>query len=169
MAALDRQAEGRAPDILELHVIEGPAKGQALPKPARCQTTLTVGRTKASKMHIKGDPAVSERHAVIAWAPDGWTLADVGSSNGTLVNGERLEADGPAKQLKDGDIVQFGTDTKVRVELAPHADEDITVEQYFEAECHRLIQRIRGRYEQHANQLRSEWQAERRQLEALVA
>lgn len=28
-------------------------------------------------------------------------------------------------------------------QLAPHADEDITVEQYFEAECHRLIQRIR--------------------------
>lgn len=28
-------------------------------------------------------------------------------------------------------------------QLAPHADEDITVEQYFEAECHRLIQRIK--------------------------
>lgn len=49
---------------------------------------------QASKMHIKGDPAVSERHAVIAWAADGWTLNDVGSSNGTLVNGERLEANG---------------------------------------------------------------------------
>lgn len=115
---------------------------------------------QASKMHIKGDPAVSERHGVIAWAADGWTLTDAGSSNGTLVNGERLEANGgqphpssgdanvlscnphlcfekhlkaygecgcgyerkqllyagPAKQLKDGDIMQFGTDTKVRIE-----------------------------------------------------
>ena len=44
--ALLTQAAGRAPDILELHVIDGPAKGQALPKPARFQTLLTVGRTK---------------------------------------------------------------------------------------------------------------------------
>lgn len=107
-------------------------------------------------MHIKGDPAVSERHGAIAWTADGWTLTDVGSSNGTLVNGERLEPNGgasnfcgrfsctfsssawhsagagrlfqaqlviavsagAAKVLKDGDIVQFGTDTKVRVEVS---------------------------------------------------
>lgn len=64
-----------------------------LPQDGSTSTGVTV-MWQASKMHIKGDPAVSERHAVIAWAPDGWTLADVGSSNGTLVNGERLEADG---------------------------------------------------------------------------
>jgi pSer/pThr/pTyr-binding forkhead associated (FHA) protein len=51
---------------------------------------------QASKMHIKGDPAVSERHGVITWTVEGWTLTDVGSSNGTLVNGERLEANGGA-------------------------------------------------------------------------
>jgi pSer/pThr/pTyr-binding forkhead associated (FHA) protein len=95
---------------------------------------------------------VSERHGAIAWTADGWTLTDVGSSNGTLVNGERLEPNGgqcgivcnlrciftvgygaamglqaqlvaavfagTAKVLKDGDIVQFGTDTKVRVEVS---------------------------------------------------
>ena len=49
---------------------------------------------QASKLHIKGDPAVSERHGVITWTVDGWELIDVGSSNGTLVNGERLQANG---------------------------------------------------------------------------
>ena len=49
---------------------------------------------QASKLHIKGDPAVSERHGAIAWTAEGWTLTDVGSSNGTLVNGERLEPNG---------------------------------------------------------------------------
>lgn len=38
------------------------------------------------------------------------------------------------------------------------------MEQYFEAECHRLIQRVRGRYEQAANQLQKEWRAQRAQL-----
>lgn len=49
-------------------------------------------------MHIKGDQSVSERHGVIAWTADGWTLSDSGSSNGTRVNGERLEPNGGSAQ-----------------------------------------------------------------------
>ena len=48
--------------------------------------------------------------------------------------------------------------------MTPHADEDITVEQYFEAECHRLIQRVRGRYEQAINMLQAELKAQKAQL-----
>lgn len=51
-----------------------------------------------------------------------------------------------------------------RLQITAHADASITVEQYFEAECHRLIQRVRGRYEQAANQLEKEWTTHKAQL-----
>lgn len=37
-----------------------------------------------------GDPSVSRRHAHFAHAPSGWTLADLGSRNGTWADGERV-------------------------------------------------------------------------------
>ena len=49
-------------------------------------------------------------------------------------------------------------------QVTPHADESITVEQYFAAECHRLIQRVRGRYEQAINTLQAEFKAQKAQL-----
>jgi pSer/pThr/pTyr-binding forkhead associated (FHA) protein len=49
-----------------------------------------VGRTRTSKLHIK-DPAVSERHAVLRWEQGRWTVTDTGSSNGTAVNGRKLQ------------------------------------------------------------------------------
>lgn len=167
----------KAPDHLELIVIEGPvAEGQTLLPPARfTATSLTIGRTKASRVHIK-DAAVSEKHGLLSWNEEGWVLTDCGSSNGTLVNGERLTSSDEGddsqecgKRLKDGDVIQFGTDTKVRAEISPHASEDITVEQFLEAECHRLIQRVKGRYEQHSNKLQDEWETEhRKQLQDLL-
>lgn len=167
----------KAPDHLELIVVEGPvAEGHKLLPPARfTSTTLTIGRTKASRIYIK-DSAVSEKHGLLRWIDNGWVLSDCGSSNGTLVNGERLIDSGDCgtdqesgKRLKDGDIIQFGTDTKVRAEISPHASENVTVEQFLEAECHRLIQRVQGRYEQHANQLQEEWETEhQKQLHDLL-
>lgn len=44
-------------------------------------------------MHIK-DAAVSEKHGILKWSEEGWVLTDCGSSNGTLVNGERLTPSG---------------------------------------------------------------------------
>ena len=69
----------------------GPAEGQVIDHPPRLQTVLTVGRTKASRVHIK-DPAVSEKHGEIRWTGAGWELRDLGSSNGTKVNGRALSA-----------------------------------------------------------------------------
>lgn len=50
---------------------------------------------QASRVHIK-DPAVSENHGVLSWTAGGWVVVDSGSSNGTLVNGERLRPAGGA-------------------------------------------------------------------------
>ena len=75
-----------APAALELEAISGPCKGSAFTKSG---AVLTVGRTKARDIHIK-DSAVSERHAELRWQKSKWTLTDVGSSNGTVLNGRKL-------------------------------------------------------------------------------
>ncbi|KAK9812863.1 hypothetical protein WJX72_004858 [[Myrmecia] bisecta] len=132
--------------------------GSSYSKPGLQQ--LTVGRTRVSKLHIK-DPSVSERHARISWNGEAWEVEDLGSSNGTLVNGSKLEGGGPAVTLKDGDVIQFGEESQLRVEITPVPNESVTVEEFLEAECHRLVQRLRGRAEQLANKLGADWAAEK--------
>jgi pSer/pThr/pTyr-binding forkhead associated (FHA) protein/putative methionine-R-sulfoxide reductase with GAF domain len=65
--------------------------------------TLDVGRDPACGLVVE-DPRVSKRHARLRWTDGGWTLEDLGSKNGTLVNAER--ADG--RRLGDGDTLSLG-------------------------------------------------------------
>lgn len=68
---------------------------------------LVVGRLPDCDLVID-DPSVSKRHAALEWdsAVKKCQLADLGSRNGTLVNGGPLAA--PEVNLKDGDVVSFG-------------------------------------------------------------
>lgn len=84
------------PDELQLKVTAGPSIGSEFCKPGILK--LTVGRTRASKVWIK-DSAVSEKHAEVVWDGKCWTLQDKGSSNGTLLNGNSLEAEGMLSPL----------------------------------------------------------------------
>jgi pSer/pThr/pTyr-binding forkhead associated (FHA) protein len=81
----------KAPAI-RLHLLEGPAAGGVLQREG---AQLTIGRTRTAKLQIK-DPSVSEKHAEAIWSDGQWHLRDVGSSNGTLLNGARLAAGGEA-------------------------------------------------------------------------
>ncbi len=74
------------PAALTLSATAGPCEGTSYSKAG---PLLTVGRTRASKLHIK-DSAVSEKHAELRWEGGHWNLTDVGSSNGTAVNGKKL-------------------------------------------------------------------------------
>lgn len=53
-------------------------------------------------------PYVSGNHGLIGRDASGWTLADVGSTNGTWVNGSRLTPNVPVP-LKKGDRVKIAT------------------------------------------------------------
>jgi DNA-binding winged helix-turn-helix (wHTH) protein len=64
----------------------------------------TVGRIRHSTVWID-DPAVSRRHARITVAPDGVTLQDLGSKNGTYLNARRLQT---VETLNDGDEIVIG-------------------------------------------------------------
>lgn len=73
------------------------------------QDRITVGRTRNADISLE-DPKVSKLHAYFARASDpaaGYTLTDVGSTNGTFANNVRLGTDQP-QQLKDGDLLRFG-------------------------------------------------------------
>ncbi len=54
-------------------------------------------------------PSVSKMHGYFRKGAEGWTFTDPRSKNGTFVNGERL-AQGAARPLADGDVLQFGND-----------------------------------------------------------
>jgi pSer/pThr/pTyr-binding forkhead associated (FHA) protein len=51
---------------------------------------------------------VSGSHGEICRGSDGWILVDIGSTNGTFVNGQRLES-GRGFPLKKGDRVRIAT------------------------------------------------------------
>lgn len=53
------------------------------------------------------DNAVSRFHARISWSGSEWTLRDLGSRNGTYING-RLQANGKYHRIKAGDTLLFG-------------------------------------------------------------
>ena len=127
------------PPLLRLVVTEGPQAGKALDSSKG--TSLRVGRTAKSALYIK-DPTISEAHAEVAWREGAWRVRDLGSSNGTALNGRALE-EGAWEALKDGDTLKLGTDTLARVEVAAVASDELTVEQFVLAECAQLEQRIR--------------------------
>jgi predicted component of type VI protein secretion system len=63
-----------------------------------------VGR-EGGELTLAGESSVSRSHAKISKAGDTITVEDMGSTNGTFVNGQRLS--GPVS-LQPGDAVQFG-------------------------------------------------------------
>jgi pSer/pThr/pTyr-binding forkhead associated (FHA) protein len=67
---------------------------------------LTIGRAPDNVFHID-DVSISSHHARISPSSDGYLLKDLGSTNGTMVNGNTLEAD-TEYTLKPGDKIRFG-------------------------------------------------------------
>ena len=73
---------------------------------------LTFGRSAKNDVDLGRDEFASSRHARIEPRRDGVWLEDVGSTNGTYLNGARLT--GP-KRLAAGDVVRMG-ETELRYE-----------------------------------------------------
>ncbi|MDX2212859.1 MAG: FHA domain-containing protein [Oculatellaceae cyanobacterium bins.114] len=70
-------------------------------------STWLIGRDATCAITIP-DSSVSRCHAVVGYHPiDGVYIADVGSSNGTLVNRRRL-VNRERRTLQDGDLLQLG-------------------------------------------------------------
>ncbi len=76
------------------------------------QHPISVGRRPESNI-VLADPNVSRNHAEIRPQGDGFMLIDLGSTNGSKVNGVRVAQ----RLLQDGDEISFGN-TKMRFEAS---------------------------------------------------
>lgn len=77
---------------------------------------LTIGKAADNQLII-ADPKVSAHHAEIRPAGQGYSIADVGSTNGTYINGQKLSS-GIPRMLNHGDTVRVG-DTTITYVLSP--------------------------------------------------
>jgi ABC transport system ATP-binding/permease protein len=76
------------------------------PSPAPSATTdrpITIGRMGDNTVSIDA-PTVSRQHARLERRSTGWFVEDLGSTNGTFVNGLRLTE---PKEVRDGDRIDF--------------------------------------------------------------
>lgn len=81
----------------------------------------TIGRADPATGHrpdvdLSMDQAVSRRHAEIRRSGEGWRIVDVGSTNGTIVNGAQI----PRHQevpLADGDEIRVGENCVLKFRL----------------------------------------------------
>lgn len=65
----------------------------------------TVGKAPENDLALEDDPTASHLHAVLERFAAGWCVTDLGSSNGTWVNGERIWS---SHRLRHGDEIRLG-------------------------------------------------------------
>ena len=71
----------------------------------RARSAVTIGRADDCDC-VLADPTVSRQHARLRRVGGGWLLADLGSTNGTRLNGWRVAEE---VEVRAGDRVSFGT------------------------------------------------------------
>jgi hypothetical protein len=75
--------------------------------------TFLVGRDKKAHLRLLNDRRVSRNHCLLEFAPPRCYLRDLGSNNGTFVNGTRVDE----AFLQDGDVLSCGR-TRLRFTVA---------------------------------------------------
>jgi len=91
--------------VLEIRSISSPVQRTARLRPG----TYIVGRDPGCDIVIP-DPYVSRRHARILYKDNKWYIEDLGSRNGTYVDGEDIRSKG-AVELKMGISIVVGLST----------------------------------------------------------
>ncbi len=89
-----------APKNRLVSIGSSPRREYSLDKP-----TIAIGSHPSNDVVID-DTTVSRRHATITRKPDGFELADLGSTNGTFVNGRQIRK---PIAVKSGDEIKFGS------------------------------------------------------------
>ncbi len=99
---------------VQLVVVQGKPEGKSIPLPG---PNFKIGRGDGCHLRPQSD-LVSREHAEFTIQGETLILEDLGSRNGTEVNGKKLEAKSPVN-LKNGDLVKIGTLTfAVALEMA---------------------------------------------------
>lgn len=95
-----REPDAEAEPAVEREVVTLEVEGREI---ALTQRHVVLGRSQECEVRL-ADPNVSRRHAEVRQEDATYWLVDLGSTNGTLVNGERVER----VRLADGDRITVG-------------------------------------------------------------
>ncbi len=90
-------------------------------------TTISLGRDKKNDIVVSGR-TVSRRHTEISWGDNFFSVIDLGSGNGTYLNGEQITEPIP---LKNGDLIKI-SEQILNFTISPIKDMDTKI--YEEAE-----------------------------------
>jgi pSer/pThr/pTyr-binding forkhead associated (FHA) protein len=136
-----------------LIIVRGPGTGQTYTLGG---DPVIVGREAQSAKFVIADPAVSRRHARISRQGDTYLIEDLGSTNGTFINAERVMGRVP---LTAGDLIELGTAVTLSYDtldaanvtmLAVNQDklvelvQDIVQQEYFQ-KLQEQMKRLRGK------------------------
>ena len=119
-------------------VLSGSRVGQMIQLGAE----TVVGRGLECAVRVEGD-GVSRRHARIIVEGSQARVEDMGSANGTLVNGVKLEE---TRDLVDGDKIRVGPITILKFTFSDRFDENFQREMYDAALKDRLTQAFNKAY-----------------------
>ena len=110
----EQAAALRRPEELqtgELVVLKSPALAEG-ERHRLNSAPLTIGRSSDNDLHLDADDFASSKHARIEPRRDGVWLEDIGSTNGTFLNGRQVTR---PSRLSPGDVIRVG-DTDLRFE-----------------------------------------------------
>ena len=108
---VERAARPRA----KITVVHSPDSRQADTVFALRTDDVRIGRDEALNTFSVNDQDVSRNHLALVWRGDGYRLSDLGSSNGTMVNGAKVATE---LSLKTNDVILIGS-TALKYERAP--------------------------------------------------
>src|SRR2546423_4170440 len=100
---------------LRLEVVEGPQSGEGLD----LEGPVVVGRSSARATFVLTDSEASRRHASLIPQGQSVNVQDLGSTNGTFVNDERIDE---RRMVEVGDRLRIGT-TVIEVQAGPGFEE----------------------------------------------
>ena len=95
---------------MRFRVLGGP--GLRAGKTIEIVSPTVIGRDAGTGIRLDGDEFASSQHARIEPRQDGAWIEDLGSTNGTFLNGERITAE----RLQPGDVVRVGQ-TELKLEV----------------------------------------------------
>jgi len=107
---------------IEFEIVAGARAGSSS---AFEQSYIALGRDTLSDVRFDAtaDLDASTKHAAVLQSGDGYVVRDLGSRNGTFINGQRIAADTP---LADGDMIRCGGHgPEVRVRIVREAAEQV--------------------------------------------
>ncbi len=116
---------GDGPSVLCLMVLSGPEQGAVYQLE---EGEIIAGRSQEAKM-LFSEAGVSRKHARFTLSNGAVTVEDLGSTNGTFVNGTKIVS----AQVQPGDTLGLGGRTSIRLSLMEEKMSQIFAELYREA------------------------------------